>query len=120
MSLEADVGSSGHEERTMVVDTRLLKRSAKSWRPYTFKLEKVSLNDTRLAERMKWLKPKAEAIEALCSRLKSIFDAQVGFSQESVRVLAPADLRRQLAERGAGARAAPGPRGGGYAAGWRG
>lgn len=98
MSLEADDGSGGHEERTMVVDTRLLKRSAKSWRPYTFKLEKVSLNDTRLAERMKWLKPKAEAIEALCSRLKSIFDAQVGFTQESVRVLAPAELRRQLAE----------------------
>ncbi|PTL80508.1 type III secretion system cytoplasmic ring protein SctQ [Vitiosangium sp. GDMCC 1.1324] len=98
MSLDADDGH-GSQERTMVVDARLLKRSSKTWRPYTFsKLEKVSLNESRLVGRLKWLTPKPEAAEALCARLKSIFDTQVGFTQESVRVLAPAEVRRHLAE----------------------
>jgi type III secretion system YscQ/HrcQ family protein len=98
MSLDAD-DEPGEHERTMVVDARLLKRAVKPWRPFSFsKLEKVSRNETRLTSRLKWVTPKAEATEALCARLKGIFDTQVGFSLESVRVLAPAELRRHLSE----------------------
>ena len=95
----------GPQERTMVVDARQLKRPAapvapgKPWKPYSFpKLEKVSVNESRLTSRIKWLTPKAEAAEALCTRLKGLFDTQVGFSLEAVRALGPSDLRRHLAE----------------------
>jgi type III secretion system YscQ/HrcQ family protein len=100
----------GEHERTMVVDARLLKRPVKSapapapgpgkpWRPFTFtKLEKVSRNESRLTGRLKWLTPRPEATEALGARLKGIFDTQVAFTLESVRVLAPAELRRHLSE----------------------
>jgi flagellar motor switch protein FliM len=98
----------GEHERTMVVDARLLKRPerperperpVKPWKPFTFtKLEKVSRNESRLAGRLKWLTPRPEATEALCARLKGIFDTQVAFTQESVRVFAPAELRRHLSE----------------------
>lgn len=111
MSLDTD-DEPGEHERTMVVDARLLKRPAKPgpaptpapgtgkpWRPFTFtRLEKVSRNETRLTRRLKWLTPRAEAVEALGTRLKGIFDTQVAFAQESVRVLAPAELRRHLSE----------------------
>lgn len=96
--LDLDDGPSEHE-RTMVVDTRQLKRSLKPWRPFTFtKLEKVSLNESRLTGRLKWLTPKAEAVEALCARLKTIFDTQVAFSLEAVQVLGPGELRRHLTD----------------------
>jgi flagellar motor switch protein FliM len=95
----------GPQERTMVVDARQLKRPAapvapgKPWKPFSFpKLEKVSLNQSRLTARIKWLTPKPEATEALCTRLKGLFDTQVGFSLEAVRALGPGDLRRHLAE----------------------
>ena len=95
----------GPQERTMVVDARQLKRPVapvapgKPWKPFSFpKLEKVSLNQSRLTSRIKWLTPKPEAIEALCTRLKGLFDTQVGFSLEAVRALGPGDLRRHLAE----------------------
>ncbi|HYO69774.1 MAG TPA: type III secretion system cytoplasmic ring protein SctQ [Archangium sp.] len=95
----------GPQERTMVVDARQLKRPAapivpgKPWKPYTFpRLEKVSLNESRLTSRIKWLTPKAEAAEALCTRLEGLFDTQVGFSLEAVRSVGPAELRRHLAE----------------------
>ena len=104
MSLDTD-DEPGPQERTMVVDARQLKRPGgpvnpgKPWKPYSFpKLEKVSLNESRLTSRIKWLTPKPEAAEALCTRLKGIFDTQVGFSLEAVRSLGPADLRRHLAE----------------------
>jgi len=98
MSLDADDGP-GEHERTMVVDTRQLKRPAgKAWKPHVFKLEKVSLGDTRLLEQVRWLKPKSEATEALGARLKALFDTQVGFSLESARVLGAGELRRVLAE----------------------
>ena len=96
--LDLDDGPSEHE-RTMVVDTRQLKRSLKPWRPFTFtKLEKVSLNESRLTGRLKWLTPRADAVEALCARLKTIFDTQVSFSLEAVQVLGPGQLRRHLTE----------------------
>ncbi|WP_375766658.1 type III secretion system cytoplasmic ring protein SctQ [Archangium gephyra] len=95
----------GPQERTMVVDARQLKRPAapvapgKPWKPYSFaRLEKVSINESRLTSRIKWLTPKPEATEALCTRLKGLFDTQVGFSLEAVRALSPGDLRRHLAE----------------------
>jgi len=95
----------GPQERTMVVDARQLKRPVapvapgKPWKPFSFpKLEKVSLNQSRLTARIKWLTPKPEAIEALCTRLEGLFDTQVGFSLEAVRALGPGDLRRHLAE----------------------
>ena len=101
----------GPQERTMLVDTRQLKRPTapvvpvapvapgKQWKPYSFsKLEKVSLNEFRLTARARWLTPKAEAVEALCTRLKGLFDAQVAFSLESVRAIGAAELRRHLAE----------------------
>ncbi|MFL5351356.1 type III secretion system cytoplasmic ring protein SctQ [Archangium sp.] len=98
----------GEHERTMVVDARLLKRPerperperpVKPWKPFTFtKLEKVSRNESRLTGRLKWLTPRTEATEALCARLKGIFDTQVSFTQEAVRVLAPAELRRHISE----------------------
>lgn len=95
----------GPQERTMVVDARQLKRPVapvapgKPWKPFSFpKLEKVSLNQSRLTARIKWLTPRPEAIEALCTRLKGLFDTQVGFSLEAVRALGPGDLRRHLAE----------------------
>ncbi|MBM7118210.1 type III secretion system cytoplasmic ring protein SctQ [Archangium primigenium] len=106
MSLDADDGP-GEQERTMVVDTRQLKRPApaapaapvgKTWKPHVFKLEKVSLGDTRLLEQVRWLKPKPEALEALGARLQALFDTQVGFALESARVLAPGELRRVLTE----------------------
>ncbi|ATB31826.1 type III secretion system cytoplasmic ring protein SctQ [Melittangium boletus] len=98
MSLDADDGP-GEQERTMVVDTRQLKRPAgKTWKPHVFKLEKVSLADTRLLEQVQWLKPKSEATEALGARLKALFDTQVGFSLESARVLGAGELRRVLVE----------------------
>ncbi len=89
----------GEQERTMVVDTRQLKRSVKPWRPFSFanKLEKVSLTESRLTGRLKWLTPKAEAIEALCARLKAIFDAQPVFTLEALQVLGTNELRRHLA-----------------------
>jgi flagellar motor switch protein FliM len=94
----------------MVVDARTLKRSgppsppppvvpSKPWRPFTFsRLEKVSSHESRLTGRLKWVTPKAEAVEALCARLKAIFDAQAGFTLEALRVLGPGELRRHLAE----------------------
>ena len=95
----------GPQERTMVVDARKLKRPAapvtpgKPWKPFSFsKLEKVSLNESRLTSRIKWLAPKAEAAEALCTRLKGLFDTQVSFSLEAVRALGAGELRRHLAE----------------------
>ncbi|MFY0529954.1 type III secretion system cytoplasmic ring protein SctQ [Archangium gephyra] len=95
----------GPQERTMVVDARQLKRPAapaapgRQWKPFSFpKLEKVSLNQSRLTARIKWLTPKPEATEALCTRLKGLFDTQVGFSLEAVRALGPGELRRHLAE----------------------
>lgn len=104
MSLDTD-DEPGPQERTMVVDARQLKRPGgpinpgKPWKPYTFpKLEKVSLNESRLTSRIKWLTPRPEAAEALCTRLKGLFDTQVGFSLEAVRSVGPADLRRHLAE----------------------
>ena len=109
MSLDAD---DEPDERTMVVDTRKLKRlsvpppappppavPARPWKPFVFrKLPKASLNDSRLLERVKWLSPKPEATEAVCARLRSLFDTPVSFSLESVRVLAHGELRRLLAE----------------------
>lgn len=72
---------------------------SKPWRPFVFRrLEKASLNESKLLERVKWLKPKAEAVEALCGRLKGILDTQVSFSLEAVRVLGATELRRQLTE----------------------
>ncbi|HYO59277.1 type III secretion system cytoplasmic ring protein SctQ [Archangium sp.] len=98
MSPDTDDGP-GEHERTVVVDVRLLKRAVKPWRPYTFsQLEKVSLDESRLTSRLEWLTPKAEAAEALCTRLEAIFDTQVGFSLEAVRVLGPGELRLHLAE----------------------
>ena len=105
MSLDADDGP-GEHERTMVVDTRKLKRPAaapapaagKSWKPHVFKLEKVSLDDSRLLERVEWLSPRPEASEALGARLKGLFDTQVSFSLESARVYGAGELRRTLAE----------------------
>jgi flagellar motor switch protein FliM len=95
----------GPQERTMVVDARKLKRPAapvspgKPWKPFSFpRLEKVSLNESRLTSRIKWLAPKAEAAEALCTRLKGLFDTQVSFSLEAVRAIGPGELRRHLAE----------------------
>ncbi|KFA89541.1 type III secretion system cytoplasmic ring protein SctQ [Archangium violaceum] len=98
----------GPQERTMLVDTRQLKRPTapavpvapgKQWKPYSFpKLEKVSLNEFRLTSRARWLTPKAEAVEALCTRLKGLFDTQVSFSLESVRAIGAGELRRHLAE----------------------
>jgi type III secretion system YscQ/HrcQ family protein len=98
MSLDADDGPG--EERTLVVDARKLKpRSSKPWKPHVFpRLEKVSLSETRLLERVRWLNPKAEAVEALSTRLKVIFDTQASFWMESVRVLGSGELRRVLAE----------------------
>ncbi|EPX58082.1 Flagellar motor switch protein FliM [Cystobacter fuscus DSM 2262] len=98
MSLDTDDGPG--EERTMVVDARKLKpRSSKPWKPHVFpRLEKVSLTETRLLERLTWLKPGAEAVEALGERFKAIFDTQVGFGLESSRVLGSGELRRVLAE----------------------
>lgn len=95
----------GPQERTMVVDARQLKRPAapvvpgKPWKPFSFpKLEKVSLNESRLTSRIKWLRPRPEAAEALCTRLKGLFDTQVSFSMEAVRALGAGELRRHLAE----------------------
>ncbi|OJT23338.1 type III secretion protein [Archangium sp. Cb G35] len=104
----------GPQERTMLVDTRQLKRPTapavpvapvapvapgKQWKPYSFpKLEKVSLNEFRLTSRARWLTPKAEAVEALCTRLKGLFDTPVAFSVESVRAIGAGELRRHLAE----------------------
>ncbi|OJH39324.1 type III secretion system cytoplasmic ring protein SctQ [Cystobacter ferrugineus] len=98
MSLDTDDGPG--EERTMVVDARKLKpRASKSWKPHVFpRLEKVSLSETRLLERLTWLNPKAEAVEALSERFKAIFDTQVGFGLESSQVLGSGELRRVLAE----------------------
>ncbi|QRO00411.1 type III secretion system cytoplasmic ring protein SctQ [Archangium violaceum] len=102
LDLDTDDGP-GEHERTMVVDTRQLKRPVpgpgKPWRPFSFKkLEKVSLTESRLTGRLKWLTPKAEAVEALCARLKAIFDAQVGFSLETVQVFGSGELRHHMAE----------------------
>jgi flagellar motor switch protein FliM len=98
LDLDAD-DAPGEHERTLVVDTRQLQRSGKTWRPFSFKrLEKVSRTESRLAGRLKWLTPKAESIEALCARLKAIFDAQVGFSLEAVRVVGSGELRHHLTE----------------------
>ncbi|HLM48747.1 MAG TPA: type III secretion system cytoplasmic ring protein SctQ [Myxococcaceae bacterium] len=123
MSPQWDDGP-GEHERTMVVDARTLKRSgspapqappapakpSKPWRPFTFsRLEKVSLDESRLSGRLKWVTPKDEAVEALCARLKAIFDAQVGFTLESLRVLGASELRRNLAEPTFLAFVVPGP-----------
>ncbi|MCY1076235.1 type III secretion system cytoplasmic ring protein SctQ [Archangium lansingense] len=113
MSLDAD-DEPGPQERTMLVDARLLKRPTsqatpvapvapaspgKSWKPYSFpKLEKVSLNEFRLTSRIKWLTPKPETVEALCTRLKGLFDTQVSFSLEAARAIGPSELRRHLAD----------------------
>jgi flagellar motor switch protein FliM len=98
LDLDTDEGP-GEHERTMVVDTRQLKRPGKPWRPFSFKrLEKVSLTESRLTGRLKWLTPKAEAVEALCARLKAIFDTQVGFSLETVQVFGSGELRHHMAE----------------------
>lgn len=112
MSLDTDDGPG--EERTLVVDARKLKPRApaapqapapssvpasKGWKPFVFsRLEKVSPVETRLLERAQWLTPGAEAVEALSTRLKQIFDTPVGFVPESVRVMASSELRRVLAE----------------------
>jgi len=109
MSPQRDDGP-GEHERTMVVDARTLKRPGSSapppppvpsrpWRPFTFpRLERVSLDESRLTGRLKWVTPKGEAVEALSARLKAIFDAQTSFTLESLRVLGANELRRQLTE----------------------
>jgi type III secretion system YscQ/HrcQ family protein len=99
MSLDPEDGP-GEHERTMVVDTRQLKRPAagKPWKPHVLKLEKVSLDDTRLLERVEWLAPRPEARDALGTRLKGLFDTPVTFSLQSARVYGAGELRRTLAE----------------------
>ncbi len=109
MSPQWDDGP-GEHERTMVVDARTLKRSgssapppppvpSKPWRPFTFpRLERVSLDESRLTGRLKWVTPKGEAVQALCARLQAIFDAQASFTLETLRVLGANELRRQLTE----------------------
>jgi type III secretion system YscQ/HrcQ family protein len=97
MSLDTD--GPGNYERTMVVDTRHLKRPAKPWKPFRFsKLEKVSINDSRLTGRLQWLTPKVEAIEALRARLKGLFDTPVAFGLRGLQVLGSSELRRHLTE----------------------
>jgi flagellar motor switch protein FliM len=90
----------GEMDRTMLVDTRQLKRPTKPYRPFSFasRLEKVPAGESRLTSRLQWLAPGGDAAEAACSRLKTIFDAPVAFSLEGSRVISPRDLRRQIAE----------------------
>jgi len=57
----------GEMDRTMLVDTRQLKRPTKPYRPFSFasRLEKVPAGESRLTSRLQWLAPGGEAVSPL-------------------------------------------------------
>jgi flagellar motor switch protein FliM len=78
---------------------RAPERPTKPWRPFVFRdLEKVSRGQAMLAERLRWLVPAEGTLEAVATRLKALFDAEVRLSRESVQVRPMAELRRFLGE----------------------
>lgn len=99
----------GVSERTMMVDVRKLMPPDKGWKPFRFtKLEKVGRAQANLAARLPWLAPPGDAGEAVCARLKQVFDVDVRFSVEAVQVRPSSELRKYVSQPGFLAVLAPG------------
>lgn len=99
----------GVSERTMMVDVRKLMPPGPSWKPFRFtQLEQVGRAQAGLAARLPWLAPPGDVGDAVCARLKQVFDADTRFSVEAVQVRPAAELRRHLSQPGFLAVLAPG------------
>ncbi|MCE9666636.1 type III secretion system cytoplasmic ring protein SctQ [Myxococcus stipitatus] len=121
MSVGPEDEGPGVHERTMLVDLRKLQarpdkaeraeparserveppraEPQRSWRPFEFRnLEKVSRAQGLLAERLRWLTPTPGTLAAVSTRLKGLFDAEVGLAVESVQVRPMAELRSFLGD----------------------
>lgn len=99
----------GVSERTMMVDVRKLMPPGKAWKPFRFtRLEQVGRAQASLAARLPWLAPPGDVGDAVCARLKQVFDAEARFSVEAVQVRPAAELRRHLSQPGFLAVLAPG------------
>ncbi len=99
----------GVSERTMMVDVRKLMPPGKPWKPFRFtQLEQVGRAQADLAARLPWLAPPGDVGDAVCARLKQVFDAETHFSVEAVQVRPASELRRHLSQPGFLAVLAPG------------
>jgi len=78
-------------------------RSPGGARPFAFKnLPKVSRAQALISERLEWLMPTAgadgESAQAVCARLKELFEDEVGLVLDHTHVVTPQQLRKITAE----------------------